>query len=72
MIYDPDNPLTDDQLEQLGEENFDKMLEYLDAMSAHLSRKGNSKVKEHKEQKRQVLRDTGITKIKTNRDQWFD
>ena len=72
MIYDPNNPLTDEQLEQLGKEDFDSMLEYLDGVSAHITRKGNPKVKEHKEQKRQVLRDTGITKIKTNRDQWFD
>ena len=55
MIYDPNNPLTDEQLEQLGKEDFDSMLEYLDGVSAHITRKGNPKVKEHKEQKRQVL-----------------
>lgn len=72
MLFDPNNPLTDEELEQLGKDDFDSMLEYLDGMSAHQSRKGNSKIKEHKEQKREVLRKTGITKIKTNRDQWFD
>jgi len=72
MIYDPNNPLTDEELEQLGKEDFDSMLEYLDGVTSHLTRKGNPKVKEHKEQKREVLRKTGITKIKTNRDQWFD
>lgn len=72
MKYDPNNELTDEQLEKLGEDDFDAMLEYLDGMAEHKKRGGNPKVKEHKEQKRQVLRDTGITKIKTNREQWFD
>lgn len=72
MKYDPKNPLTDTELDKLGKEDFDSFLEYLDGMSDHKKRKGNPRVKEHKEQKRQVLRDTGITKIKTNRDQWFD
>jgi len=72
MKYDPKNPLTDTELDKLGKEDFDSFLEYLDGMAAHKKRKGNPRVKEHKEQKRQVLRDTGITKIKTNRDQWFD
>ena len=31
-----------------------------------------NKVQEYKEKKRDTLRKTGITKIKTNRDQWFD
>ena len=41
-------------------------------MSEHKKRKKNPRVKEMKEKKRQVLRNTGIYKIKTNRDQWFD
>jgi hypothetical protein len=41
-------------------------------MNEHKKRKGNKRVKEFKEKKREVLRKTGITKIKTNRDQWFD
>jgi len=72
MKYDPENPLTEEQLDKLGKEDFDSVLEYLDGMSNHQKRKGNPKVKEHKEQKRQSLRDSGIDKIKTNRDQWFD
>ena len=72
MKYDPNNPLTDEQLDKLGEEDFEGFLEYLDGVAEHKKRKGNKKVKEVKEKKRQVLRDTGIYKIKTNRDQWFD
>lgn len=39
MIYDPNNPLTDEQLEQLGKEDFDSFLEYLDGQSAELLKK---------------------------------
>ena len=28
MKYDPNNPLTDEELEQLGKDDFDSMLEY--------------------------------------------
>ena len=68
MIYDPNNPLTDEQLEQLGKDDFDAMLEYLDGITAHLSRKGNPKVKEHKEQKRQVLRNCIYTRNQILKD----
>ena len=36
MIYDPNNPLTDSQLDELAEKDFDKFLEYLDAKSEYL------------------------------------
>ena len=36
MIYDPNNELTDEQLDKLAEEDFDKFLEYLDAKSEYL------------------------------------
>lgn len=36
MKYDPNNELTDEQLEKLGEENFDLMLEYLDSQAEYL------------------------------------
>ena len=72
MKYDPHNPLTEEELNILGKENFDSFLEYLDEMAEHKKRKKNPRVKEMKEKKREVLRQTGITKIKTNRDQWFD
>ena len=36
MIYDHENPLSDKELEKLGEENFDKFLEYLDSQAEHL------------------------------------
>lgn len=72
MRYDPNNPLTDEQLEKLGKDDFDGFLEYIDTMQEHTQKNFKSKVKEYKEKKRDTLRKTGITKIKTNRDQWFD
>lgn len=38
MLYDPQNPLTDEQLEELGKEDFNKVLEYLDQITAHQNR----------------------------------
>lgn len=72
MRYDPNNPLTDEQVEKLGEDDFDGFLEYIDTMQEHTQKNFKNKVKEYKEKKRDTLRKTGITKIKTNRDQWFD
>lgn len=72
MKYDPNNPLTQEEMDKLGEEDFDGFLEYLDGLSEHKNRNFKDKVKEHKEKKRDALRKTGIHKIKTNRDQWFD
>ena len=72
MKYDPNNPLTDEQLDELGKKDFDGMLEYLDGMQEHKQKNFKKKVQEYKEKKRDSLRKTGIHKIKTNRDQWFD
>jgi hypothetical protein len=36
MIYDHENPLSEKELELLGEEDFDKFLDYLDAKAEHL------------------------------------
>ena len=36
MIYDHENPLTDEELDKLGQEDFDKFLEYLDSKTAYL------------------------------------
>lgn len=36
MKYDPNNPLTDEQLEELAEKDFDMFLEYLDSQSEYL------------------------------------
>ena len=38
MIYNHKNPLTDDELETLGNENFDSMLEYLDSQAEYLKK----------------------------------
>ena len=34
--YDHENPLSEEELETLGNENFDSMLEYLDSQAEHL------------------------------------
>lgn len=36
MKYDPNNELTEEQLHQLGEEDFDAFLDYLDQKAEHL------------------------------------
>tara|TARA_B100001057_G_scaffold344103_1_gene345058 strand:+ start:1583 stop:1858 length:276 start_codon:yes stop_codon:yes gene_type:complete len=39
MIYDPNNPISDEELDKIAEEDFDKFLEYLDAKTAYLKTK---------------------------------
>tara|TARA_B100000900_G_scaffold408006_1_gene421594 strand:- start:848 stop:1201 length:354 start_codon:yes stop_codon:yes gene_type:complete len=36
MIFDPQNQLTDEELDKLGKEDFDGFLEYIDGQAAHL------------------------------------
>lgn len=36
MKYDPMNPLSEEELDKLGKEDFDSFLEYLDGQSEHL------------------------------------
>jgi len=36
MKFDPNNPLTEEELDKLGKEDFDSFLEYLDGQSEHL------------------------------------
>ena len=36
MIYDSNNPLSEEELEALGKEDFDKFLDYLDSKTAYL------------------------------------
>ena len=37
LIYDPNNPLSDEELDKIAEEDFDKFLEYLDSKTAYLN-----------------------------------
>lgn len=39
MKYDPNNPLTDSQLDEIAGKNFDMFLEYLDSKSEYLRSK---------------------------------
>ena len=36
LIYDPNNPLSDEELDKIAKEDFDKFLEYLDSKTAYL------------------------------------
>ena len=36
MVYDPNNPLSDVELDKLGKDDFDKFLEYLDSKAEYL------------------------------------
>jgi hypothetical protein len=36
MIYDHENPLSEEELDELGKENFDKFLDYIDQKAEHL------------------------------------
>jgi hypothetical protein len=36
MIYDHENPMSEEELDKLGKEDFDKFLEYLDAKTEYL------------------------------------
>ena len=36
LIYDPNNPLSDEELDKIAEEDFDRFLEYLDSKTAYL------------------------------------
>lgn len=68
ITYDPKNPLTDDDLKKLSEEDF---FSYLDQLALH-KRKDKKVVGEWKKKGREILRKSGVTKLKTNRTQWFD
>jgi hypothetical protein len=39
LVYDPNNPMPDDELDKLAKEDFDKFLEYLDSKTAYLKSK---------------------------------
>ena len=39
MKYDPNNPISDEELDKIAKEDFDKFLEYLDSKTAYLKSK---------------------------------
>jgi len=69
--YDPNNELSEKELDELAEKDFDAFLNYLDQKSAHLL-KDNKKVAEIKKKSHDILRQNGVKNVKTNRGQWFD
>jgi len=68
IVYDPHNPLTDDDLKKLSEDDF---FSYLDQLSAH-KRKDKKIVSEWKRKGHEILKKNGVKNVKTNRTQWFD
>lgn len=116
MKYDPNNELTDEQLEELGKTDFDAVLDYLDSQAEYLKQfskplssyhtkrfasvsaanqgktisheelkiadeigKKNEQVvsdkianKNWKAKEHEMLKNTGVKNVKTDRSQWFD
>ena len=71
VTFDPENPLSEEELKVLGDTDFDAFLDYLDQMSAHL-KKDPKKVADMKKQSHDILKNTGVKNVKTHRSQWFD
>jgi flagellar basal body-associated protein FliL len=69
--YDPNNELSEKELDELAEKDFDLFLNYLDQKSAHLL-KDKKKISEIKKKSQDILRQNGVKNVKTNRGQWFD
>lgn len=68
IVFDPQNPLTDDDLKKLTE---DDLFSYLDQLSLY-KRKDKKVVSEWKKKGHDILRKSGVKNVKTNRTQWFD
>ena len=66
--YDPNNPLTDDELAKLSD---DVLFDYLDQVT--FSKKSSSKIRNTvKKTGHEILKQNGVKNVKTNRGQWFD
>ena len=39
LVYDPSNPISDEELDKIAKEDFDKFLEYLDSKTEYLKSK---------------------------------
>ena len=39
LVYDPNNPISDEELDKIAKEDFDKFLEYLDSKTEYLKSK---------------------------------
>ena len=79
MKFDPNNQLSEAELEELGTRDFDAFLNYLDYKSAWLRgckpEKSEDEVADEKKEwrKRRITMLKGVVKnVKTDRRQWFD
>lgn len=72
MKYDPNKPLTDEEVDKLGKDDFDAFLEYLDSMQEYKQKTFKEKVRASKKKKHDMLKESGVKNVKTHRSQWFD
>ena len=56
MKYNPDNPLTDEEVDKLGKEDFDGFLEYLDSMQEYKQKNFKEKVKAAKKKEARYVK----------------
>ena len=68
IVFDPTNPLNDDDLNKLSETD---LFSYLDQLSAY-KRKDKKVTSEWKKKGHEILKKSGVKNVKTNRTQWFD
>lgn len=68
VVFDPNNLLTDDDLNKLSE---DDLFSYLDQLSLY-KRKDKKVTSEWKKKGHEILKKNGVKNVKTNRTQWFD
>jgi len=72
MKYDPNKPLTAEEVDKLGKDDFDAFLEYLDSMQEYKQKNFKEKVRAAKKKKHDMLKESGVKNVKTHRSQWFD
>ena len=68
MKYDPNNPISDEELDKIAKEDFDKFLEYLDSKSAYLKTK-TSPLNSH-ELKTMAMLDAKIKGKDVSNEEW--
>ena len=68
MKYDPNNPISDEELDKIAKEDFDKFLEYLDSKSAYL--KNKTRPLNSHELKKMAMLDAKIQGKEVSDEEW--
>ena len=71
LVYDPNNPMPDDELDKLAKEDFDKFLEYLDSKTEYLKSK-SSLIAKHDISRNQDINDFWKNSIKLVKNFSYD